>query len=193
MIRHRNPDREVKTIQDLIFYQYAKIIARSAFSIPNGKEAKQKHYGFIKKTFLELRDGIKSWSDITREDWQFVEAEKKCTYCGTETDLHREHIIPRSMCIKPECKTCSTIQGIHNQVWACKQCNSTKGVKGVYEFFKAKYPKERKFYDLIPSLLEKKYLKTIYNCHKCAGTLNKGDLDGDGELTVLDIDFIIHQ
>lgn len=24
------PDREVKTIQDLIFYQYAKIIAKSA-------------------------------------------------------------------------------------------------------------------------------------------------------------------
>jgi hypothetical protein len=40
-------------------------------------------------------------------------------------------------------------------------------------------------------LLEKKYLKTIYNCHECAGTLNAGDIDGDGELTVLDIDRII--
>jgi hypothetical protein len=36
-------------------------------------------------------------------------------------------------------------------------------------------------------LLEKKYLKTIYNCHLCAGTLDGGDIDGDGELTVLDI------
>jgi hypothetical protein len=45
--------------------------------------------------------------------------------------------------------------------------------------------------DLIPPLLEKKYLKTIYNCHECAGTLNAGDIDGDGELTVLDIDHII--
>jgi len=192
MIKYKNPDREVKTIQDLIFYQYAKIIARRAFSIPNGKEAKQKHYGFIKKTFLELKNGIKSWSDITREDWQFVEAEKKCIYCSTEHDLHREHIIPRSLHIKSGCETCSTIQSIHNQVWACKQCNSAKGTLGLYEFFKLKYPKERKFYDFILPLLEKKYLKTIYNCHKCAGTLNSRDLDGDGKITVLDIDFIIH-
>ena len=37
----------------------------------------------------------------------------------------------------------------------------------------------------------KQYLKTIYNCHLCAGTLDAGDIDGDGELTVLDIDQII--
>jgi hypothetical protein len=29
------PDRDVKTIKDLIFYQYAKIIARRAFSAAN--------------------------------------------------------------------------------------------------------------------------------------------------------------
>ncbi len=52
--------------------------------------------------------------------------------------------------------------------------------------------RERKFYDLVPTLLEKKYLKTIINCHKCAKTLNNGDLDNDGEITVLDIDFILH-
>ena len=37
-----------------------------------------------------------------------------------------------------------------------------------------------KFYDSIPPLLEKKYLKPIYNCHGCSGTLDKGDPDGDG-------------
>ena len=94
--------------------------------------------------------------------------------------------------IKPECEICDKIQGIHNQVWACRQCNSSKGTKGLYEFYKAKYPNEKKFYDLIPPLLEKKYLKTIYNCHKCVGTLNKGDIDGDGEISVMDIDFILH-
>jgi len=30
------PDRDVLTIKDLIFYQYAKIIARRAFSVPDG-------------------------------------------------------------------------------------------------------------------------------------------------------------
>ena len=44
---------------------------------------------------------------------------------------------------------------------------------------------------MIPVLLEKKYLKTIYKWHECAETLDAGDLDSDGEPTVLDIDYII--
>ena len=185
------PDRDVETIQDLIYYQYAKIIARRAFGAADGKEAKAQYYGFIKKTFRELKIGVKSWSEITREDWQFVEADKKCIYCGSESDLNKEHIIPKSLAIRPDCSACDTIQGIHNQIWACGQCNSAKLRKGLYQFFKDKFPAERKFYDLIPPLLEKKYLKTIYNCHICAGTLDSGDINGDGELTVLDIDHII--
>jgi len=184
----------IKTIQDIIFYQYAKIIAKSAFEVKNGKEAKKKHFGFIKKTFLELKNGSKSWSDIIREDKQLVKTEKKCIYCGAEgSNLNWEHIVPRSLCIKPDCETCKTIQGIHNQILACRQCNSIKGTLGLYEFFKKKYPNDKKFYDLLPPLLEKKYLKTIYNCHRCAQTLEKEDLDGDKKITVLDIDFIIHQ
>jgi len=183
----------VKTIQDIIFYQYAKIIAKSTFKVQNGEEAKKKHFGFIKDKFEALKDGSISWSDITREDKQLVEAEKKCMYCEMEyNNLNWEHIVPKSLCIKPECETCKTIQSIHNQILACKQCNSNKGVLGLYEFFKTKYPNKKKFYDYLPPLLEKKYLKTIYECHRCAQTLEKEDLDGDGKMTVLDIDFIIH-
>ncbi|MEG8946409.1 HNH endonuclease [Rosettibacter firmus] len=186
------PDKDVKTIRDLIFYQYAKIIARRSFGIPDGKEAKRQHYGFIKQTFRELKNGVKSWSEITREDWQLVDSKKKCIYCGTESNLQKEHIVPRSLNIKPDCKTCDIIQGIHNQIWSCQKCNLLKGRKGLYEFFKYLYPNEKKFYDLIPPLLEKKYLKTIYNCHECAQTLDNGDIDGDKEISVLDIDFILH-
>lgn len=174
------PDRDVKTICDLIYYQYAKVIDRRAFSAQDGKDAKAQHYGFIKRTFKELKSGEKSWSEITREDWQFVESDKKCSYCGAKDDLHREHIVPKSLNIKPECSTCDTIQGLHNQVWACKKCNALKGTRGLYEFFRSLPPKE------------KKYLKTIYYCHECAQTLRKGDIDEDGEITVLEIDFILH-
>jgi hypothetical protein len=47
-----------------------------------------------------------------------------------------------------------------------------KAAKGLYQFFKDKYPPERKSYNLVPPLLEKKYLKTIINCHSCAGTID---------------------
>jgi len=32
------PDRDVSTIGDLIYYQYAKIIAKSAFAATDGRE-----------------------------------------------------------------------------------------------------------------------------------------------------------
>lgn len=188
------PLPEIKTIRDMIWYQYAKIIAKSSFDHKDGKEAKKHSFGFIRKTFRQLQSGEKSWSNIMREDWQFVESDKVCIYCGCTEDLQREHIVPKSINIKPECKECERILGIHNQIWACKKCNGAggKGTKGLYTFYKEKYPEERKFHDLIPMLVEKKYLKTIYCCHECNGTLDSTDLDNDGDITVLDIDCAIY-
>jgi len=176
------PDREVKNVRDLIYYQYAKIIAKSAF----GPDAKREAYGFIKKTFRELRDDEMKWSAILREDKQLVEAEKKCAYCGSAEALQWEHIVPRSIAINERCPSCDRVQGIHNQIWACPSCNSRKGAKGLYRFYKELHPDAAPFSDIIPPLLEKKYLKTIYHCHQCRGSL---DWDGGGNpLSVLDLD-----
>lgn len=177
------PDREVKTIKDLIYYQYAKIIARSAM----GPDAKTKAYGFIKNTFRQLKNDEKKWSEILREDKQLIEAEKECAYCGNKENLQWDHIVPKTLCINDECPGCDRIQGIHNQIWACKTCNSRKGVKGLYQFFRELFPDAKKLSDTVPALLEKKYLKTIYYCHLCNGTLESTGT-GTG-LTVLDLDF----
>jgi hypothetical protein len=187
------PDREVKTIRELIYYQYSKIIVKSALGLPDGMEAKGRHYGFVKSTFKGLKYGMKSWSDIIREDRQLMDSDSyACAYCGREDGIVEwEHIVPKSLSIKLECAACDTIQAVHNQVRACPSCNSHKGKLGLYEFYKKSNPDNLKFYDIIPRLIEKKYLKTIYNCHECAGTLDKGDIDGDGVLTVLDIDYIL--
>jgi hypothetical protein len=50
------PDRDVHTIKELIYYQYAKVIAKSAL----GSDAKKKSYGFIKKTFKDLVNSEKN-------------------------------------------------------------------------------------------------------------------------------------
>ncbi|MGE5484849.1 MAG: HNH endonuclease [Ignavibacteriales bacterium] len=187
------PDRDVRTIRHLIYYQYAKIMARRAFQQSNGKAAKAKHYGFTEQTLRDLVAGVISWSDITREDWQLVESDKECSFCGASQPLSREHLVPRSLRINERCCTCDAIQSIHNQVWSCRTCNSRKSQSGVYAFYARRFPGESKFYGLIPPLVEKKYLKTIYRCHQCAGTLDCGDIDGDGNLTVMDLDFIVHE
>ena len=60
------PDRDVRTLRDWIWYQYEKIIAKSAL----GPEAKREHSGFVKQTLRDLQSGKKQWSDIAREDWR---------------------------------------------------------------------------------------------------------------------------
>jgi len=42
-------------------------------------------------------------------------------------------------------------------------------------------------------LLEKKYLLAISNCEKCAETLDADNAGRDKEITVLDIDSIVHR
>ena len=147
------PDREVKTIRDLIYYQYAKIIAKSAL----GPNAKKESYGFIKKTFGQFWDDEKKWSEILREDKQLVEAEKKCVYCRSDRDLQWEHIVPKSLAVNERCPSCDRIQGIHNQIWACKSCNAKKGAKGLYRFFNELHPEAESLSDILPPLIEKKY------------------------------------
>ncbi len=183
------PDRDVTNIKELIYYQYAKVMGRSAF----GPNAKRDSYGFIKQSFRDLKDGRKQWSDITREDKQFVQNEKACIYCGALGGLQWEHVVPKSISINERCSSCEKLQGIHNQVWACPKCNLEKRDMGLYTFYFRRLPDDKKFYDKIPALLEKKYLKTMYSCHECAGTLSMADLDGDGKITVLDIDNILHR
>jgi len=184
------PDKDVHTIRDEFYFQYAKIIACSALGAANGREAKKNGYGFIKNKFRQLQSGVIQWSEIVREDKQLVEAEKKCIYCGAADNLVWEHIVPKSLRIKSECQTCDIIQGIHNQVWACGKCNSKKGTKGLYEFYRD-ITGDKKYYDLIPALVEKKYLKTMFNCHQCADTLDKGSASS-GQVTAIDIDSILH-
>ena len=179
------PDREVKSIRDLIYFQYAKIIARSAF----GPDAKKTSYGFIKKTFHDFRNDEKHWSDIIREDKQFIQSDKRCIYCSTEENLSWDHIVPKSLTINEQCPGCDRIQGVHNLILACKKCNSEKGTKGLYQYFHEKNPEDEKFFDHIPPLLEKKYLKTIYYCHICNETIDKDDFV-DHKISVLDIDIL---
>jgi len=180
------PDTNVKTIRDLIWFQYAKTMARrSGFSIGQNE--------IIRKMLDDLRSGAREWADITHDDSLLAGVEKKCAYCGRANELSREPMVPRSLAINENCPDCDTLQTIHNQVWACRICNSTKGTLGLYQFYRRRAAGKKKFHDSIPPLLEKKYLKVVYDCLNCAKCLDCGDLDGDGELTVLDIDFAIQQ
>lgn len=173
----------VKTIRDLIWLQYAKTLARGAM-LPEE---------VISRTLEDLRSGVRDWSVITHDDSLLAGAERKCAYCGRTTDLSHEDLVSSSLAITEKCPNCDTIQTLHNKVWSCRKCNAAKGTLGLYQFYQRRSAGRKRFEDSIPPLLEKKYLKVVYDCLDCAKCLDEGDMDGDGKVTVLDIDFAIQQ
>ncbi|MEM3159439.1 MAG: HNH endonuclease, partial [Nitrososphaera sp.] len=84
------PPRNVRTIRDLIYWEYAKLIAGSAVG-------DRKNYGFIMHTYNNLKTKKLHPSTILRENQKLVkEASNICSYCGFNQDLQWEHIIPKS-------------------------------------------------------------------------------------------------
>ena len=164
------PHASVKTIRDLIYYEYAKLIAESAVG-------DRKNYRFIMYTFGQLKNGKKHPSAILRENKMLIKGEKACAYCKkTTSDLEWEHIIPRSKIV---------IDTIDNQVLACRKCNASKGGRDPFEW----YGLERRYE--IPRLVLGKYLKLIYDIHEKQGTLDSPGLRSDSEkLNVYDLGVI---
>lgn len=160
------PPPAIKTIKDLIFYQYAKLIASSA---------KISGYKFIMSKMKQLSAGEIKMSTHLRELKMQMEGNKHCEYCQTTENLSWDHLIPR---IKGGPDTAD------NGAWACRTCNSSKGSKGIYEW----YGLEKK--DELPRLIAGKYLKLLYDIHESMGSLDSSDINGDGKLDVLDLETI---
>lgn len=142
------PPSMVKSIRDLIYWQYAKLIAKSAHM--------EQNYGFITSRFKKLTSGEIVWSSSIRE---YIKEHDKneCIYCGSQEKLTLEHILPTSRGGPniPE-----------NAVWVCKTCNSSKGANRLYEWYGLDNN------DNIPRIAEGKYLKLLYDLHENNGTLN---------------------
>ena len=114
------PPPAVKTIKDLIYWQYAKLISKSAgFKIDESR-------AFQMSKFKELQTGKIHWSSTIREWLKEHDSPDVCAYCGKKGKLTIEHIIPRA-CGGPDIPD--------NAVMVCSSCNSSKGKKKLYEYF----------------------------------------------------------
>lgn len=144
------PPKAIKSVRDIIYYQYAKIISNSSGF---GKE----NYGVIMASWKKLKSGEMHWSSTVREWLREHENPNVCIYCGTEGKLTTEHILPR-------------IHGGEdipdNVVRVCSICNSSKGGKRMYEWQTLKNK------DKHNRIAEGKYLKYLYSLHEKRGTLD---------------------
>lgn len=144
------PPKVIRTVRDIIYYQYAKIISNSAGF---GKE----NYGMIISYWKKLKNQEITWSSTVREWVHEHESPNHCIYCGIEDKLTTEHILPR-------------IRGgedcIDNVVRVCRRCNSSKGDKRLYEWRGYKNRDEQ------ARIAEGKYLKYLYGLHEKRGSLD---------------------
>ena len=144
------PPKAVRTIRDLIYWQYAKIIGESAGF---GK----KQFAFVMDRFKKLQSSEIEWSTAIREYVKEREKPNECLYCGAKQNISTDHLIPRSK---------GGPDTADNAVIACKKCNSSKGEKGIYEWFKLDGRYE------VPRIAEGKCLKLLYQLHEDKDTLN---------------------
>lgn len=154
MLVFQLPPKAVKTIRDLIFWQYAKIISESAGI---GK----RQFGFVMDRYKKLSSGQINWSTSIREYVKEKEQKDACIYCGAKETLTLEHVMPR-------CRGGPDIAD--NAIWVCQRCNSSKGEKRLYEWFGLGRRNE------IPRIAEGKYLKLLYAFHEEFGTLEVSDV-----------------
>jgi hypothetical protein len=158
------PPRNVRTIRQLIYWEYAKLISGSALG-------DRKNYGFVMHTYKKLESGRLAPSAILRENQKLVEGGMVCAYCGEGRDLQWEHIIPRSR---------RGPDTIDNMVLACRACNLAKSDRDPFEW----YGLDRRYE--VPRLVLGKYLKLAFDFHEQAGTLDAEPPGGEG-LSVFDL------
>lgn len=159
------PPRNIKTVRDLIYWEYAKLISGSAVG-------NRKNYGFVMHTFKKLKESRIHPSAILRENKKLVEESNKCAYCGSAEALHWEHIIPKSR---------GGPDSIDNMVQSCPKCNLSKSDKDPFEWYGDKRRYE------VPRLVLGKYLKLVYDVHEARNTLDSADINQDGKLDVFDL------
>lgn len=165
------PLRHVKTVQHLIYWLYAELVARAAGFRDN--------YDFVMSRYKKLKSGEMEWSSTIRDHQKEWEKDKTCAYCGVEDKLSVDHIVPVWRAgVDPRVGT--LLKSPDNSVWACEICNRSKGDRDVFEW----YGHDR--LDEIPKLVLSKLLKLAHRLHETHGTLALKDANMDGVLDIYD-------
>jgi len=138
------PPSAVRTLQDLLYWQYAKIISGAS-------GAGKRQYAFVMDRFTKLRGGQISWNTI-REYVKEREDPSHCIFCNASGTLTLDHLVPRSL---------GGPQDEKNAAWVCGSCNSSKGARGLYEYWTDKAGLKGAKYD-VPRIAEGKYLKLLH-------------------------------
>lgn len=181
----------VETVRDIIYLRSAQLVARRMFHVANLADRQADEHGYVVQIFHDLKAGRWHWADALGASQQAEELGDQCVFCGSRDELMAVELVPQSMTVNEHCPECPGLTEPANRVQCCATCRAMKAGEGLYKTFSDLFPERVDFQEMIPDGVERSYLRTVYRCHECAGTLNGGDLDGDGELTLLDVDQVV--
>lgn len=74
------PHASIKTIRDLIYWEYTKLIAGSTVG-------NRKNYGFVMHAYKKLKNNHIKSSQILRENKILIELNEICAYCKSNENL----------------------------------------------------------------------------------------------------------
>ena len=118
-----------ETIGESLYWSYANLAMAHA-AISEGKEKYGRiHYMIRARLFKGLTNGTMNIGSILDDEKLKMELPKACCYCGSTENLTMDHLIPKAKGGKDTGD---------NVVWACKQCNSSKGAKDLLVWFQGK-------------------------------------------------------
>ncbi len=155
----------IRNVGQLIHWHYAKLIAEA-------RCGSREEYALVMHGYKKLESGEISISGLIRDNKKFLELEKCCVYCRSTTNIQLDHIIPLSK---------GGPDTFDNLIYACRNCNISKGNKSLPEWYGDNYSNE------IPAIVFSKFLKLIYQKHKENDTLKETDFNGDGILDYRDL------
>lgn len=135
------PKRE--TIGDIIYCSYANLAMEHSALSNKQENYILTHYKIRAKLFKGLSAGTMSIASIFDDEKIKLQTGKVCNYCGSIENLSLDHIFPKGLGGQDDAE---------NLIFACKNCNSSKGKKDLMEWMVARN-------QFLPVLIIRRYLK----------------------------------
>jgi hypothetical protein len=145
---------DIQTVREKIAWGYANL---AAFEVLLKGAKKPAHFMVRAKLFRGLCDDTMKVATLYKDERSKMLNLARCSYCGDENAKTADHLLPR-------------IEGgsdvSSNLVVACRSCNSSKGRKDVFAWFREKgqFP---------PIRVMQRYMKLAWEYHISNGEIEK--------------------
>jgi len=117
--------KKVETVREQIFLSYANLaMAHSVVEMGHHKYAVL-NYMIRAKLFKGLVEGSMNMRSIFDDEKIKIQSGQICNYCGSSEKLALDHIFPKIYGGKDDAE---------NLIFACRNCNSSKGKKDLMEW-----------------------------------------------------------